>query len=111
MSTAKYSADTASNTFLAIVEDEAQACVQIYGGGPKDLIAAALVRRIVERCPGFRVEIPRKTKKQKTAMREDIARRYDGRNAQELARQWGVSVRHVRRIAQQGRLHPGDAPR
>lgn len=98
---------TKSNQFLAMLEDEAQAVLQcVFGLGisaeKRQLIAHMLLRRVQTRCAGYSLRLPRKHNAERERIRQAIATRYNGRNAQALADEYGISVRHVRRLSRKG---------
>lgn len=83
---------------MQILEEEFRAAASRHGVVDEVALALDLVSRVVERLGGEYVYIPRKASRDRVKMYEQIIKRFDGRNASILARDYGLSVRHVRRI-------------
>jgi Mor family transcriptional regulator len=99
---------------IAIIEQEARAMAQCFGVARADEAAASLVDRILLRLGGELVYLPKRSARNRKRDREELIRKFTGNNLLELAREYGVTARHLRRIlteATGGRRDPGDAER
>lgn len=83
---------------LAVIADEAKTVAVCYGALWCDEAAATLVRRIVMRLGGLQVYVPRQTLSQRSKRDESVRARFNGRNVRQLALEFGMSERTVRRI-------------
>lgn len=83
---------------LSIIEDEARAVAVCYGAQWCDEAAATLVRRIVMRLGGTQVYVPRQTVADRAWRDSQIRERFNGCNIRELARDYGIAERTIRRI-------------
>ena len=87
---------------IAILEEEARAVAQCFGIVASEDAAAALVDRMIVRLGGAHVYFPpgkarqRETKRQ--LIKAAIRARYNGKNIRELAQEYELSTRHVRRL-------------
>ncbi|WP_145760846.1 Mor transcription activator family protein [Variovorax atrisoli] len=83
---------------LAIIEEEACAVARCFGIPMPEAAAASLVDRIVLRLGGAHVYLPKKTPRERDRIRTEIFARFNGRNLHELARDYEITPRHLRRI-------------
>jgi Mor family transcriptional regulator len=87
---------------ISILEEEARAVAQCFGIAASDDAAAALVDRMIARLGGAHVYFPlgvaRQRKASRHAVKSAIRARFDGSNLKELAREYDLSPRHVRRL-------------
>jgi len=87
---------------ISILEEEARAVAQCFGVAASDAIAAALIDRMIARLGGTHVYIPlgeaRRREAERQLVKNEIRKRFDGTNLKELAREYSLSPRHVRRI-------------
>lgn len=83
---------------LAIIEQEACAVARCFGVAMPEAAAASLVDRIVLRLGGAHVYLPKKTSRERERIRNEILARFNGRNLHELARDYEITPRHLRRI-------------
>ena len=84
---------------INVLEEEARAVAQCFGVTSCEAVAAALVDRFLMRLGGTYVYIPQRRVRERARIHEEIARRSNGQNVKELAREYSMSPRHVRRIA------------
>ncbi len=85
---------------IAVIEDEARAVAQSFGISASEDVAAMFVERIMLRLGGENIYVPRRRLKDRQRVIAEIRARFTGRNAGVLAREFGVSVRWVRRVVQ-----------
>ncbi len=83
---------------LAIIEEEARAMAQCFGVATPDVAAASLMDRILLRLGGAHIYVPQRTARERAKVQEEIARKFTGSNLFELAREFEMSPRNVRRI-------------
>ena len=86
---------TADTDPVLVIQQEARAVAQSFGVAVPDEAAAALVERLLLRLGGSKVYVPKLNRR---AAHSVIRERFDGSNLKQLAREHGLSVRHVRRI-------------
>lgn len=84
---------------IDILEQEARAVAQCFGVAASDDAAAMFVERILLRLGGENIYVPKKRQKDRERIRDEIRRRFNGKNGGALARELGVSARWVRLIA------------
>lgn len=89
---------TYSNEPLAIIEEEARAMAVSFGISTPEAAAECLVDRIVQRLGGTHVYLPKKSSRERQATHVEIAALFNGTNLFELAKRYGMTPRHVRRI-------------
>lgn len=87
-----------SNDPVEVIEQEALAVARCFGIAASDEMAAALVDRILLRLGGAQLYLPRRSTRARQHVRLEIARRFNGRNIDELARDLAVTTRYVRKI-------------
>lgn len=63
-----------------------------------DDLSELLIDDIVDAMGGEQIYIPRRTQRSKAALHAEIVRKFNGGNAVQLARAYGYSVRHIRRL-------------
>jgi Mor family transcriptional regulator len=87
---------------IAILEEEARAVANCFGIANSKDAAAALVDRMIDRLGGTHVYFPLGEARQREARRQHvkaaIRARFDGTNLRELAQDYLLSPRHVRRL-------------
>lgn len=87
---------------IAIIEEEARTIARYFGIAASDDVAAALVDRIVARLGGQNVYFPQqatiKLRAERQLVRSAIRQRFDGTNINDLAQEFSLSPRHVRRL-------------
>ncbi|BEP50527.1 Mor transcription activator family protein [Variovorax sp. V116] len=83
---------------LAIIEEEARAMAQCFGVAAPDEAAASLMDRILLRLGGEHIYFPRRSSKERQRVHAEIVSKFNGSNLFELARQYEMSPRHIRRI-------------
>ncbi|WP_409976485.1 Mor transcription activator family protein [Variovorax sp. CY25R-8] len=69
-----------------------------FGVTAPDQAAASLVDRIMLRLGGAHIYVPRRTTRERLRTYGEIANRFNGSNLFELAREYGMTPRHLRRI-------------
>ncbi|WP_068635031.1 Mor transcription activator family protein [Thauera butanivorans] len=84
---------------IAVIEDEARAVARSFGISASEDVAAMFVERIMLRLGGESIYVPRRRLKDRQRVIAEIRARFTGRNAAVLAREFGVSVRWVRKVA------------
>ncbi len=84
---------------IAVIEDEARAIAKSFGIPAGDDLAAMFVERIMLRLGGENIYVPRRRLRDRQRVIAEIRARFTGRNAALLAREFGVSVRWVRKVA------------
>lgn len=89
---------TVTDDPIDVLEEEARAVAQCFGIAASDDVAAMFVERIILRLGGECFYVPRRRQQTRQRMRDEIRARFDGGNAVELAREYGVSVRWVRKV-------------
>lgn len=83
---------------LAIIEEEARVVARCFGVAAPDAAAASLIERILLRLGGAHIYLPKRTSRDRVRIRNEILTKFNGRNLFELAREYGMSARHLRRI-------------
>ncbi|CAN7332551.1 Mor transcription activator family protein [Variovorax paradoxus] len=96
----------ASDEPLSIIEEEARAMAVCFGAAAPDEAASSLVDRILLRLGGAHVYLPKRSARSRKKTHEEIIRRFNGTNLFELARAYGISPRHLRRIISAERGKP-----
>ncbi|MGQ3055169.1 MAG: Mor transcription activator family protein [Roseateles sp.] len=87
-----------SDEALDIIEEEARAMAQCYGVAAPAEAAAALIERLLLRLNGAHIYMPKQSSRKRVSEHQEISRRFNGSNLFELAREFGMTPRHVRRI-------------
>jgi Mor family transcriptional regulator len=83
---------------LDILEDEARAVALCFGIADGQAVANALVDRLILRMAGTSFYVPTISARQRRQDRINIRQKFTGTNVQQLAKEYGMSSRHVRRI-------------
>lgn len=83
---------------VAVIEQEARAVALSFGMAAPDDVASALVERLMLRLGGDRLYLPKKRAESPRARHQEIRARFRGDNVAELAREFGITARSVRRI-------------
>ncbi len=79
---------------LAIIEEKARAMAQCFGVAPPEEAASLIDRRL----GGTHIYLPRQGARARQRMHAEIALRFNGNNLFELAKEFEMAPRHVRRI-------------
>jgi Mor family transcriptional regulator len=82
---------------VAVIEQEARAVALSFGMAAPDDVASALVERLMLRLGGDRLYLPKK-RTESRARHQEIRARFRGDNVADLAREFGLTARSVRRI-------------
>lgn len=90
---------------ISVLEEEARAVARCFGVAACDEVAAAFVDRVILRLGGGYVYVPQRRTEERRRIRREILDRFNGRNIKELAREFSLTQRHVRRIVAE--LGPG----
>jgi Mor family transcriptional regulator len=80
---------------LDVIQEEARAIAQFFGVSACDLAAQMLVTRLTERLGGQQHYITRVHRRERDAK---IRARFTGNNLPELSIEFGMTVRHLRRV-------------
>ena len=83
---------------LAIIEEEARAMAQCFGVAAPDEAAASLIDRILLRLGGAHIYVPKRRARSRRRDRVELQSRFNGSNLFELAKEFGMTPRHLRRI-------------
>lgn len=83
---------------VAVIEQETRAVALSFGVSTPDDLAAALVERVLMRLGGGQLYLPKKRAESPRARNQEIRARFRGDNVAELAREFGLTARSVRRI-------------
>lgn len=83
---------------VSVIEQEARAVALSFGVSTPDDAAAALVERVLMRLGGGHLYLPKKRTESPRARHQEIRARFKGDNVAELAREFGLTARSVRRI-------------
>ena len=83
---------------VTVIEQETRAVALSFGVSTPDDLAAALVDRVLMRLGGDRLYLPKKRAESPRARHQEIRARFRGDNVAELAREFGLTPRSVRRI-------------
>lgn len=94
--------NTAFEDPLDILEEEARAMALCFGTVDSEAMASALVKRVITRMAGTNFYVPSISARQRQQDHAAIRRKFTGANVQELAKEYGMSARHVRRIVSEG---------
>lgn len=87
-----------SDEALDIIEEEARAMAQCYGVAAPAEAAASLIERLLLRLNGAHIYMPKRSSRERVSAHQEISRRFNGSNLFELAREFGMTPRHLRRI-------------
>jgi Mor family transcriptional regulator len=83
---------------IAVLREELAAAAICHGVERVDDLTEELVRRYVQRLGGAQIYVPSARSLEKTKMAAEIRERFTGRNARELAKVYGLTPRHIRRL-------------
>ena len=81
-----------------IIRAEAHAMAQCFGVPAPEEAAASLVERLQARLGGVIIYFPAGSSERRERVHEQIRKRCTGRNVNELAKEFGMTPRSVRRI-------------
>ncbi|AGU51538.1 Mor transcription activator family protein [Variovorax paradoxus B4] len=87
---------------LAIIEEEARAMARCFGVAVPEDAAASLIERILLRLGGAHIYLPRRTSRKRQQAHREIVCKFNGSNLMALAKEYGMTPRHVRRIISDG---------
>lgn len=90
-----------SDDALALLEAEARAVAKSFGIQDCDAAAAALMDRIAMRLGGAHIYVSKRRHTSSRNRLEAVRRMYDGSNPGQVARELGISPRHLRRLVAQ----------
>lgn len=71
---------------------------QCFGIAAPEEAAASLIDRLLLRLGGAHIYLPKRSARARQRMHAEIALRFNGRNLFELAKEFEMTPRHVRRI-------------
>lgn len=83
---------------IAVLREELAAAALCHGVERVEDLTEELVRRYVARLGGVQVYVRSKRSREKSKIADEIRERFTGRNAMELANEYGLTTRHVRRL-------------
>ncbi|WP_240154208.1 Mor transcription activator family protein [Comamonas sp. Tr-654] len=83
---------------IAVLREELAAAALCHGVERVEDLTEELVRRYVQRLGGVQVYVPIERSLKRERLAREIRANFDGCNARELARKFGVSVRQIQRI-------------
>lgn len=83
---------------IAVLREELAAAAVCHGVERVEDLTEELVRRYVQRLGGVQVYVPIERTLKRERLVQEIRASFDGRNAKELARRFGVSLRQVQRV-------------
>lgn len=83
---------------IAVLREELAAAALCHGVERVEDLTEELVRRYVQRLGGVQVYVRSKRSREKSKIADEIRERFTGRNAMELANEYGLTTRHVRRL-------------
>ncbi|OGB68583.1 MAG: hypothetical protein A2486_16105 [Burkholderiales bacterium RIFOXYC12_FULL_65_23] len=83
---------------VAVIEQETRAVALSFGVSTPDDLASALVERVLMRLGGGQLYLPKKRTESPRVRHQEIRARFKGDNVAELAREFGLTTRSVRRI-------------
>ncbi|WP_370646129.1 Mor transcription activator family protein [Pseudacidovorax sp. NFM-22] len=90
--------DHAQECPLSIIADEARNVAICCGAQWSPGATADLMRRLAACLGGMEIYIPRESAAERLTRHEKIRNRFNGRNVRELAKEFGISERTIRRI-------------
>ena len=88
---------------LTIIEEEARAMARCFGASAPDEAAASLIDRILLRLGGAHIYLPKRSARERRQAHMEIAARFNGSNLFELAKEYQMTPRHLRRIISYGK--------
>lgn len=91
---------TAANKLdpIAVLREELTAAAVCHGVERVEDLTEALVSRYVDRLGGAQVYVKSKRSVEQSKVAAQIRARFTGRNARDLAIEYGLTLRHVRRL-------------
>lgn len=87
---------------IAVLREELAAAALCHGVERVEDLTEELVRRYVQRLGGLNVYVRNERVRERERVAQEIRASFDGCNARELAGRFGLSVRQVQRILQEG---------
>ena len=83
---------------IAVLREELAAAALCHGVERVEDLTEELVRRYVQRLGGLNVYVRNERVRERERVAQEIRASFDGCNARELARRYGLSVRQVQRL-------------
>lgn len=83
---------------LSILREEFRAALLAFGIGCPPELEQSFIDRTVHRVGGGQMYVPRTSAQRRREVRERVLTAYNGRNAPELSRETGLSVRRIQQI-------------
>ncbi len=83
---------------IAVLREELTAAAVCHGVERVEDLTEALVSRYVDRLGGAQVYVKSKRSVEQSKVAAQIRARFTGRNARDLAIEYGLTLRHVRRL-------------
>lgn len=83
---------------IAVLREELAAAALCHGVERVEDLTEELVRRYVQRLGGVQVYVRSRRAQDKDRVVQEIRRRFDGCNLRELAEEFGLTLRHARRV-------------
>ena len=83
---------------IAVLREELAAAALCHGVERVDELTEALIGRVVQRLGGLNVYVRNERVQKRERVAQEIRASFDGCNALELSRRFGLSVRQVQRI-------------
>lgn len=83
---------------LSIIEEEARAMAQCFGVAAPAEAAASLIDRILMRLGGAHIYVPKRRAQSRQRDKKELIARFNGNNLFELAKEYGMTPRHLRRL-------------
>jgi Mor family transcriptional regulator len=87
-----------NNDLVSVLEQEVRATARSFGVSAADAMAASLIDRVLLRLGSGRVYIPKRETLRRNHARVQIRASFTGNNLHQLAADFGMSPRHIRRI-------------
>lgn len=83
---------------LSILKEEARDVAIKYGAQWCEEATTVFANRIILRLGGVQIYVPRQSHQDKKVRDNEVRGRFNGRNLRDLAREFGVTERTIRRI-------------
>ena len=83
---------------IAVLREELAAAALCHGVERVEDLTEELVRRYVQRLGGVQVYVRSRRMAERERIAREVQQRFDGRNARELAVEYGLSVRYIQRL-------------
>ena len=92
-----------SDDAFSVIFEEARAMAQCFGVESPDDAAMLLMRRLKTRIGGGNFYLAKRGATERKKAREEICAKFNGGNLFELAKEFDITPRHVRRILAESR--------